>query len=117
MEENNGTFEAVQPAKKKKKKKPKQAFQGATHNKKPDMVNHPAHYSAGKIECIDALAEVAQGKDPFIAYCCCNAVKYLWRAGVKKGDSEFGQTQKEKMTEDIEKAIWYLNRAVVSLKK
>ena len=30
-----------------------------------DMVNHPAHYTAGSVECIDALESMAMGyQDP-----------------------------------------------------
>ena len=33
-----------------------------------DPVNHPAHYTAGAVECIDALEAMASGyKDPVLA--------------------------------------------------
>lgn len=63
-----------------------------------DMVNHPPHYTAGAIECIDAI-ESALGEAGFAAYCRGNALKYTWRAGLK-GDA----------TTDLAKARWYLNR-------
>lgn len=67
-----------------------------------DMVNHPPHYqSESGIECIDAI-RAALGDAAFVAHCRATAVKYLWRAD-KKG----------RTIEDIEKAIWYLQRAVL----
>lgn len=62
-----------------------------------DAVNHPSHYTNGSIECIDAM-ESAFGKDNLRVYCRIAAFKYLWRSELKNGD------------EDIEKAIWYLNK-------
>ena len=64
-----------------------------------DAVNHPSHYTAGAVECIDAIRE-ALGYDGFLAYCRGNAMKYLWRAGLK-GDAQ----------EDLRKAAWYATRA------
>lgn len=62
-----------------------------------DNVNHPAHYETGKFECIDVMLET-QGKEKVKAFCICNAFKYLYRHGRKNG------------REDIEKAVWYLNK-------
>lgn len=70
-----------------------------------DMVNHPPHYQADGIECIDAI-RAALGLDGFVAYCRGNAIKYSWRAG-KKGDA----------VQDLRKASWYLNRAADELTK
>lgn len=64
-----------------------------------DMVNHPSHYTSGSIECIDAMIET-QGTEAVKQYCKCNAFKYLWRHAFKNGE------------EDIDKAIWYLNKYV-----
>ena len=61
-------------------------------------IDHPAHY-AGKIECIDALLET-MGRDDVRAFCLCSAFKYLWRCK-KKHDTP---------TEDVEKAVWYLQK-------
>lgn len=63
-----------------------------------DMVNHPAHYETNGIECIDAMI-ASQGKESVKSYCVCNAFKYIWR-----------HQHKGKSVEDIQKAIWYLNR-------
>ena len=65
-----------------------------------DMVNHPPHYTAGGIECIEAIEAAVEHLDGFEAYCTGNAIKYLWRWKLKGGK------------QDIEKAIWYLNRLV-----
>lgn len=63
-----------------------------------DMVNHPAHYETNGIECIDAMI-ASQGAEAVRNYCVCNAFKYIWR-----------HQHKGKSVEDIQKAIWYLNR-------
>lgn len=62
-----------------------------------DPINHPDHYTDGKIEVIDFI------EDQRLGFCIGNAVKYISRAGKK--DSE-------KYTDDLEKAIWYLNREI-----
>jgi len=58
-------------------------------------VNHPAHYNRhpSGVECID----IAEGFNFNVG----NAVKYLWRAGLK-GES----------LEDLEKACWYVRREI-----
>mgnify|MGYP003294533142 CR=1 FL=1 len=63
-------------------------------------VNHPTHYNEGKIECIDAMVE-AFGKEAVQDFCVINAFKYIWRYKHK------GNPQ-----EDLEKAIWYLNKNI-----
>lgn len=60
-------------------------------------VDHPAHYNQGGIECIDAMVS-AYGKDAVKSFCIINAFKYLWRA------------ENKNKVEDIDKAIWYLER-------
>lgn len=60
-------------------------------------VNHPSHYNSGGIECIDAMIS-AFGVDMVQHFCVCNAFKYIWRFLHKNG------------TEDIDKAVWYLNK-------
>lgn len=61
-----------------------------------DMVNHPPHYTAGGIECIDALEAATIGLRGIEAVCTANAIKYLWRWKQKGGK------------QDLEKAIWYI---------
>ena len=65
-----------------------------------DPVDHPPHYNQGEIECIDAI-RAALGEDGFRSFCKGNALKYIWRAD-----------HKQDATEDIRKAIWYLNRSI-----
>ena len=62
----------------------------------PDMVNHPPHYTAGAVECIDAI-RAALGDEAFVAYCRGTAIKYAWRAGRKTNHAE-----------DLRKGAWYL---------
>jgi hypothetical protein len=70
-------------------------------------VNHPKHYNSDPsgIECI----EVVKHRD----FCIGNAIKYLWRAGLKE---EEGLTNKEKQIEDLQKAIWYINKEIELIK-
>ena len=63
-----------------------------------DNVNHPSHYTQGGIECIDALEAATTGLEGIEAVCTANAIKYLWRWKYKNG------------VEDINKAIWYLEK-------
>ncbi len=66
-------------------------------NMEHDNVNHPAHYTDGKIEVIDFI------EDKKLGYHLGNAVKYISRAGKKDPD---------KTAEDLRKAVWYLNRYI-----
>lgn len=45
-------------------------------------------------------------------FCIGNAIKYLWRAGLK---TEVGMVDKDKHVEDLEKAIWYINGEIQML--
>ena len=65
-----------------------------------DAVNHPAHYTAGKVECIDALEAATSGLTGIEAVCTANAIKYLWRWKLKNG------------AEDLNKAKWYIDRLI-----
>lgn len=62
-----------------------------------DAVNHPSYYADGKYEVIDFIENYEMG------FHIGNAVKYISRAGKK----DFS-----KRIQDLEKAIWYLNRAL-----
>lgn len=67
----------------------------------PDMVNHPPHYTAGGIECIDALeAAVSSHTDPIAAGLTWQCIKYLWRWPLKNG------------LEDLKKTQFYLERLI-----
>lgn len=65
-----------------------------------DSVNHPPHYTAGEIECIDAIAAATQELKGIEAACTANAIKYLWRWKMKNG------------VEDLRKARWYVDRLI-----
>lgn len=58
-----------------------------------ETVNHPKHYNTGNIEVIDAI------EDWNLDFHEGNAIKYIARA-----------KNKNNYDEDIEKAIWYLQR-------
>lgn len=62
-------------------------------------VNHPTHYNAHPtgIECIRIVEH--------FNFNVGNAIKYLWRAGLKSTDPR----------EDLEKAAWYIAREVERL--
>ena len=68
---------------------------------KSDMVNSPAHYTSGGIECIDCI-KAALGEN-FIGFLIGNVIKYSYRYKDKKG------------VEDLKKARWYLDRAIKEL--
>lgn len=68
-----------------------------------DNINHPAHYTSSdasclncgrRIECIDVIEHLPAN--------LANAVKYVWRCDLKHDDP----------TEDLRKAIWYLEREI-----
>ena len=60
-----------------------------------DAVNHPSHYTRGKIEVIAFI------EDQQLPYHLGNVIKYIARAGYK-GDK----------LEDLKKARWYLDRYI-----
>ena len=66
-----------------------------------DMVNNPVHYqSMVKGLNIDAITcmRAAFGDESVIDFCICNALKYIYRH------------QSKNSKQDIQKAIWYLNK-------
>lgn len=62
-----------------------------------DLIDRPAHYTQGGIECIDILEQLAADGHDFRIL---NAIKYLWRYRHKGGD------------ESLRKAVWYIERAL-----
>jgi hypothetical protein len=64
-------------------------------SKENDNVNHPKHYTEhpSGVECIQVTEHMN--------FCLGNAVKYIWRAGLKKD-----------AIEDLKKAIWYCEREI-----
>lgn len=65
-----------------------------------DAVKHPSHYTDGNIEVIDFI------EDKKLNYHRGNAVKYICRAGKKDPAKE---------VEDLQKAIWYIDREIQRL--
>jgi hypothetical protein len=63
-----------------------------------DNVNHPSHYTTGKIEVIEAI------EDWRLNFHRGNAVKYIARAA-----------HKGRELEDLQKARWYLDREIQRL--
>jgi len=65
-----------------------------------DNVNYPPHYRAhaSGVECIEITEHMN--------FCLGNAVKYIWRAGLKKN-----------AVEDLSKAVWYVNREIKRLEE
>lgn len=68
---------------------------------KTDAVNHPSHYNShpSLIECITIVEH--------FNFNIGNAIKYLWRAGLKSSDP----------MEDLRKGVWYVNREIERLSK
>ncbi len=67
-----------------------------------NAVNHPSHYTDGKIEVIEFI------EDKGLNFHRGNAVKYIARAGKKNPAKE---------VEDLQKAVWYINREIQRLKE
>lgn len=65
-----------------------------------DPVNHPKHYTShpSGVECIQVVEHM-----PFNVG---NAMKYLWRMDLKDAPIQ-----------DLEKAVWYINREIAKRKK
>lgn len=70
-------------------------FRGLAADAMSDPINHPSHYTShpSGVECIDVTEHYG--------FCVGNAIKYLWRAGLK-GDA----------IEDLKKARWYIDREI-----
>ena len=64
-----------------------------------DAVNHPPHYTAhpSGVECIQITEHMG--------FCLGNAIKYIWRADLKRD-----------AIEDLEKAVWYIQRELAKRK-
>jgi len=67
---------------------------------KPDLINHPPHYTAGGIETIDVM-QAKLTPEQFEGYLRGCIIKYILRAG-KKGYA----------LDDLKKAQWYLNKLI-----
>jgi hypothetical protein len=64
-----------------------------------DNVNHPRHYTKhpSGVECIQITEHMGFNLG--------NAMKYIWRADLKGNQIE-----------DLEKALWYINREIQRIK-
>jgi Protein of unknwon function (DUF3310) len=65
-----------------------------------DPVNHPPHYTQhpSGVECITIVEHMT--------FNIGNAVKYLWRNGLKDDTPN---------VQDLQKAVWYINREIQRL--
>lgn len=73
-----------------------------------DNVNHPSHYTTGKIEVIDFI------EDKELNFNLGNVVKYVSRCGKKKST---GKSLDAKALEDLKKARWYIDREITTREK
>lgn len=75
--------------------------------KPTDVVNHPPHYTSDPsgVECIT----ITRHRNFNVG----NAIKYLWRAGLK---ASADRSALEKQIEDLEKARWYIADEVKRLR-
>lgn len=72
-----------------------------------DLVEHPSHYTAGRIEVIDFIEDsVKQAPDAVVGGLQWQVLKYMSRLWLK-----------ESPTLDAEKARFYLNRLISTLEK
>jgi len=68
-----------------------------------DMVNNPPHYNKYGVECLDAIrSATGEGYEYYLQG---NIIKYLWRYRYKNG------------VEDLEKAKFYLDKMIQTVKK
>lgn len=82
------------------------ALKSSSEQAEHDNVNHPAHYTAGGIECIDCIESmIAPIKNPTYAFLTGQSLKYLARYTMKNG------------VEDLKKARWYLDRLIGKVAK
>lgn len=68
--------------------------------REPELISHPSHYNFGSLEVIDIIEDWRLGFHEG------NAVKYILRAKHKGAEIQ-----------DLNKAIWYLQRRVSNIEK
>jgi len=68
-----------------------------------EKVNHPSHYGGGD-NPFEAIKVIEAWQ---LDFCLGNTIKYISRAGKKSKDTEI---------QDLEKALWYLQRKIEYLK-
>ena len=81
-------------------------YQETGNEKNYDAVQAPKHYTDTKIEVIDYI------EDKNLGFCLGNAIKYISRAGRKNSAA---MNEKEKAIQDLQKAIWYIERRIKEL--
>lgn len=77
---------------------------------KSDKVNHPSHYTWLKDKCGLEAIDICKHFDFVMG----NALKYCLRAGHKE---EEGYSNIGKHIEDLEKAVFYINKKITELKE
>ena len=77
---------------------------GVCPYKLDDVVNHPSHYTQGKVECLDAIESAVTGLDGMESVLTAQVIKYMWRWKHKNGQ------------QDLEKARFYLNRLIQAVR-
>ena len=78
--------------------------EGTENPPEPDMVQNPPHYKQYSFEPIDIITEVVKEYPPEIGFHIGTTLKYLFRSPFKG-----------KQLQDIEKAEYYLQRAIKEL--
>ena len=96
-EENNATFQRATDV------CPGQTKMTLDETKR-EMVNHPNHYQAGGLECIDVMEQL-YGREAVESWIKLTIFKYAWRADKKDG------------AQDIDKIRWYSDKLVQMLKE
>jgi hypothetical protein len=67
-----------------------------------DIINHPSHYTRGKVEVVDIIEDVIAGiTSGIVAYHFATVLKYSLRAPFKGA-----------MLQDCRKARWHLDRMI-----
>ena len=69
-----------------------------------DVVNHPLHYTSGKIEVIEIIEDQMTDEE-YRGYVKGQVIKYVTRERHKNG------------LEDLKKAAWYLNRLIQKMER
>ena len=72
-------------------------------------VDHPDHYNAGKVECIDAIESATAHLAGPLGFSVRNNIKYNCPLGLK-------HPTREGVIEDLEKSLWYTKRAIEYVK-
>ena len=70
-----------------------------------DMVNHPDHYTSGRVEAIEVIEDaICHAPTSISGFYQAQVLKYMLRMWHKKNSKE-----------DAQKARWYLNKLIDSL--